>query len=92
MYYYTHTFASRQVVHPHDLNTHTHMKKFRHATKRSDAGHMKVHGMNKDLIWHVLYDDDIELIRDILLQVCSLSFSRSLGSVCTDMRHNDRQV
>lgn len=55
------------------------MKKFRHTTKRSGAGYVKVHGMNKDLIWHVLYDDDIELIRDILLQVCSLSLSLSVS-------------
>lgn len=78
------TFAPRQHLDPHDLHTDAMSrsaaaaaqqkeKKYAYQTKRDpELGLLKVHGMDKDLIWHVLYDDDLELIRDILIQVHTL--------------------
>lgn len=76
---HTRTFAARQHLDPHDLDTRPEMseREYTHKTKRDpELGLLKVHGMDKDLLWHVLYDDDLELMRDILLQVPRMRCTR----------------
>ena len=75
------TFASSKCLCPNDLLIRSAMMASKKQKTASDSGAKKQYAyttklidragcptrMNKDVVWHVLYDDDIELIRDITM-------------------------
>lgn len=52
----------------------------RYRTKREDDRPPSPTRMNRDIVWHVLYDTDMELIRDITLPAARRAEESSSGS------------